>query len=82
MILLIFYSNHFREPSDLYDWFKGWEDLKPALVDQVLPTQRILMLGCGNSSYCASSSLLLLLPLVLTQQLHSNQPTNPPTHQS
>merc|ERR1711879_244761 len=38
-----------QEPSDLYDWFKGWEDLKPALVDQVLPTQRILMLGCGNS---------------------------------
>ncbi|ELR14819.1 endothelin converting enzyme 2, putative, partial [Acanthamoeba castellanii str. Neff] len=23
------------EPSDLYDWFKGWEDLKPALVDQL-----------------------------------------------
>jgi hypothetical protein len=62
-MILIFYSNHFREPSDLYDWFKGWEDLKPALVDQVLPTQRILMLGCGNSSNSALPSSLSWLCL-------------------
>ncbi|KAL6073733.1 Endothelin-converting enzyme 2 [Balamuthia mandrillaris] len=39
-----------RSPSELYDWFKTWEVLKPTLCDALGPSDDILHLGCGNSS--------------------------------
>ncbi len=39
-----------REQGELYDWFRGYEDLKTVLSAHVSPAHRILMLGCGNSS--------------------------------
>jgi len=38
-----------QETGEFYDWFKGWVDLKPVLEDQLNPSHRVLMLGCGNS---------------------------------
>jgi hypothetical protein len=59
---LLFEPHIVREPSDLYDWFKGWVDLKPVLADQISSADRVLMLGCGNSSTLVLSLRFCYLP--------------------
>lgn len=39
---------YFRD-TGVYDWFKGWPDLKDSLSDIISPGLKIIHLGCGNS---------------------------------
>ena len=33
-----------------FDWYIGWKELKPFLTNIINPSDKILMVGCGNSS--------------------------------
>jgi hypothetical protein len=33
-----------------FDWYVGWKELKPYMVDLFDEDSKILMVGCGNSS--------------------------------
>lgn len=44
------YWNYRYESEDAYEWFKGYSSFRHIIIDVVKPTDRILMLGCGNSN--------------------------------
>lgn len=41
------------EQEEQYDWFKGFQDFRSLLLPHLKPTDRILVLGCGNSTMTA-----------------------------
>ena len=36
--------------EDEYEWFKGFADFRHLLLPHLRPTDKVLVLGCGNSS--------------------------------
>lgn len=42
-----------------YDWLMKYDQLRDILKPHMLPTDRILILGCGNSSKCSPSTRIL-----------------------
>ena len=47
-----YWDTRFRE-EEAYDWFKGYSSFKHLLLPQLKTTDRILVLGCGNSNMTA-----------------------------
>ncbi len=41
-----------RSKDSSYEWFKGYEYFREAVTKYIRKSDRILMLGCGNSSNC------------------------------
>lgn len=41
------------EQEDAYDWLVTFDQVKSGLVEHIKPSDRILMLGCGNSTLSA-----------------------------
>ena len=47
-----YWDTRFQE-EEAYDWFKGYSTFKHLLLPHLQLTDRILVLGCGNSSMTA-----------------------------
>jgi len=45
-----YWEERYKKDTKTYDWFKEWEDLKEILTKYIKPTDKILMVGCGNST--------------------------------
>jgi EEF1A lysine methyltransferase 4 len=48
-----------------FDWFKSYDDLAPWLNGHLLPDDRIVMLGCGNSVIYQPLTLLTILDFIV-----------------
>ncbi len=51
-LLPSYWNARFRD-EEKYDWFKGYSSFKHLLQPHLKTTDRILILGCGNSSLTA-----------------------------
>ena len=47
-----YWDERFRT-EHAYEWFKGYGEFRHLLLPHLKPTDRILVLGCGNSSLTA-----------------------------
>ena len=47
-----YWNTRFQEEEE-YDWFKGYSTFKHLLLPQLKKNDRVLVLGCGNSSLTA-----------------------------
>lgn len=48
-LLPSYWNDRFRDEKG-YEWFKGYEEFKHLLLPHLCPGDKILILGCGNSS--------------------------------
>lgn len=59
-----YWDNRYQNVSseEEFDWFKGYEELAPWLINGLLrPDDRIVVLGCGNSVLAKSNLPNLLM---------------------
>eukprot|EP01096_Ripella_sp_DP13-Kostka_P001450 TRINITY_DN11713_c0_g1_i1.p1 TRINITY_DN11713_c0_g1~~TRINITY_DN11713_c0_g1_i1.p1 ORF type:complete len:128 (+),score=27.59 TRINITY_DN11713_c0_g1_i1:35-385(+) len=45
-----YWEQRYKNDKGSYDWFKTWKDLKDTLAPHFNTTDKILQLGCGNST--------------------------------
>jgi len=45
-----YWEERYKKDTKTYDWFKEWDDLKEILLKFINVNNKILMVGCGNST--------------------------------